>query len=331
MRQSWKNALLWMLSVGLVSACGGTPETEPRTALGERRQAVLAPPPAPASGNIYDSTTYVGPVAVGGSAQAAFTADPQYFSFKVQVPANSQLKLEVTHLGSSMSLDTGLFLYGPKDANGSYGTTPLAVDDDAGYGTLSRITLVTLAQGGEYLAVVSSPNGTGKQFRLQVDCMGFACVPQPPPAAPADYHLVLVEEPVTAQLQALVDSGNTRDGAFANLHRYDFGWPYAGEASLAQATAEALDMVGEWWRYEYYGTTEVFTYAQFTSAVYSFYQPLPATLLSTYGNGTENVQVRRYYRTYQTGPNGDHWDNLFIILFPESHKVIVFEEQAYEI
>ncbi|WP_224245214.1 hypothetical protein [Hyalangium gracile] len=331
MRQTWKNALLWMLSLGLLGACGGVAENEPAEKVGERSQAVLAPPPTPASGNILDSTTYVGPVAVGGAAQASFTSNPQYYSFTVQVPANSQLKLDVTHLGSSMYLDTSLFLYGPKDANGSYGTTPVKVDDDAGYGTLSRITLVTLAQSGEYLAVVSSANGAGKQFRLQVDCMGFACVPQPPPPAPGGYQIVLVEEPISAQLQAQVNTGNQRDGVHAILHRYDFGWPYAGETTLEQASHEALEMVGEWWRYEYYGTLTALTYADFSSAVYSVYHPLPATLLSTYGNGTENVQVRRYYRTYQTGPNGDHWDSLFIILFPQSHKVIVFEQQAYEI
>ena len=47
------------------------------------------------------------------------------------------MKLEVTHLGSSMYLDTGLFLYGPRQANGSCGTTLLAEDDDSGYGQLS--------------------------------------------------------------------------------------------------------------------------------------------------------------------------------------------------
>jgi hypothetical protein len=92
------------------------------------------------------------------------------------------VKLEVTHLGSSMGLDTGLFLYGPRQANGSWGTTLVAVDDDAGYGQLSKLGAVSLPQGGQYLAVVSTGSGAGKQFRLQLDCLNGQCAPPVDPA-----------------------------------------------------------------------------------------------------------------------------------------------------
>jgi hypothetical protein len=175
MRQTWMRALLWVVSVALLGACGDVPEAESQEHLGESTQAVLYPPPVPASGNIYDSTEDMGSVSIGGSVQTYFTTHPQYFSFKLQAPAGAHVKLEVTHLGSSMYLDTGLFLYGPKDASGSYGTTVLAQDDDEGYGKLSKIFGVNLVQGGEYLVVVSTGDGAGKRFRLQVDCIGGSC------------------------------------------------------------------------------------------------------------------------------------------------------------
>ncbi|QSQ27268.1 hypothetical protein JY651_21160 [Pyxidicoccus parkwayensis] len=173
-----KSCLATLMAVA--TACGGVsdgPEA-PTSSVGESTQTVLYPPPAPASGNILDSTTYMGRVNVPGSIQTQFTMVPQYFSFSFIVSGTSTVKLEVTHLGTSMYLDTGLFLYGPRQANGSFGTTLRAVDDDSGYGELSRITSVTLA-GGEYLAVVSSGSGVGKQFRLQTDCLAGTCVPVP--------------------------------------------------------------------------------------------------------------------------------------------------------
>ena len=52
-----------------------------RAALRERtiavEQGVLFPPPTPTSGNILDSTTYMGEVAVPGSFQTRFTQNPQ--------------------------------------------------------------------------------------------------------------------------------------------------------------------------------------------------------------------------------------------------------------
>jgi hypothetical protein len=131
------------LTVMLVTAtaCGGVSveEEAPASLLGEAAQAVLYPPPTPASGNILDSVADMGPVGIPGAVQAQFTTQPQYFGFRFQVFPGAQVKLEVTHLGSSMDLDTGLFVYGPRQADGSFGTTVLAQDDDASYGKLSKI------------------------------------------------------------------------------------------------------------------------------------------------------------------------------------------------
>ncbi|EYF00961.1 hypothetical protein [Chondromyces apiculatus] len=337
---SWMNACAWMLPVALLGGCGGMvgDEVEPGfedalAPVGEAASALLAPPPPPASGNIADSTTYLGPLAIGSAVQTSFTTSPQYYAFGLQVPSHAQLKLEVTHLGSSNGLDTSLFLYGPRDAsgaNGSYGVTPVALDDEDGYGSLSRIKVVSLEQGGDYLAVVSSASGAGKQFRLQADCAGWSCLPSPAPTAPSTAALDFLELDVASSIQAQLDAANGHDGVNSELRTFDFGWPYAGEPSLDQAVKEALKQ-GYDYRYKYDTGPLTLTYADFFGYMVSFYRGLHPEILAEYGNGTEAVQVRRYYRTYQTGPNGDHWDSLFIILFPQSHKVVVYEQSMYEI
>ncbi|MCP3162301.1 hypothetical protein [Myxococcus qinghaiensis] len=166
----------------LLAACGPSdlPAADAPSAVDTVEQGVLFPPPPPPSGNILDSTTYLGSVALPGSVQTSFTTALQYYSFAINVAAGSSAKLEVTHLGSSMGLDTGLFVYGPKNASGSYGTAVRAQDDDAGYGQLSKAASVTFAQGGEYLVVVSSGEGAGKRFRLQLDCLSGDCEPVAP-------------------------------------------------------------------------------------------------------------------------------------------------------
>jgi hypothetical protein len=159
-----------------VAACGPTQLSE-EPAFGEHSQPLLYPPPAPASGNIVDSTAFLGPLALGGAVQTQFTTNPQYLSFGFKVRAGAQVKLEVTHLGSSMYLDTGLFVYGPRRADGSWGTTLVAADDESGYGQLSKLASLSLPERGEYLAVVSTGTGAGKRFRLQLDCLNGGCDP----------------------------------------------------------------------------------------------------------------------------------------------------------
>ncbi len=331
MRRNLKGALLWMVPVGLLSACGGAPEgTAAEDVLSQGTQSLVAAPPVPPSGNIADSLMLLGDVLVGGSLQAGAPNTSGYYGYRVQVQAGSQLKFEVTHLGSSMYLDTGLFLYGPKDANGSYGATVLAQDDDSGYGQLSKIGLMTFPYGGEYLAVVGFANPAGKQFRLQVDCVGGTCRTNPTPA-PANYITALVQSPITANLQALLDAGNTvREDNISHLTAFDFAWPYSGETTL-DAAAAAILARGQYRGYRNDPAPVVLTYAQFESSMYWQFRPLHPAILAAYGNGTENVQVKRYFREFSTGPNGDNWRTLNIILFPRSFKVVVYEQTAHEI
>ncbi|MFP2956945.1 hypothetical protein ACLEPN_03705 [Myxococcus sp. 1LA] len=331
MRRSLKGALLWMMPVGLLSACGGAPDaTSAEDALGASGQSLISAPPVPASGDVADSMLHIGSVAVGGAQQDGTPSQLGYYGYRVQVQAGSQLKLEVTHLGSSMYLDTGLFVYGPKDANGSYGGAVLAQDDDSGYGQLSKVGLVTLPQGGEYLAVVGFTNGAGKQFRLQVDCVGGTCVTNPQPA-PAGHALTLIQSPITASLQATLGAANTvREDNISFLTAYDFAWPYSGETTLDAAVAAILAQ-GQYRGYRNDPAPDVMTYAQLETSMYWQFRPLHPAVLATYGNGTENVQVKQYFREFSTGPNGDNWRTLNIILFPQSYKVVVYEQTAHEI
>ncbi|MDY7227014.1 hypothetical protein [Hyalangium rubrum] len=405
---------LWLVPALLASACGPTdlPVNEEQASLDVTTQEVLYAPPPPASGNILDSTTYMGAVAVPGAVQTRFTTNPQYFSFNFQVRAGAQVKLEVTHLGSSMGLDTGLFVYGPKGSDGRYSSAILALDDDDGYGQLSKIDSVTLATQGDYLAVVSAGAGSGKQFRLQLSCLSGNCAPvldpslydacelnvatrieicvqarveevdpvlgrrmtaqeaydactgsddahanylyvcnggseQPEFCAGGEptytelmwpvckdfykhyyglYTLTLAPEPISANLQSKVSAGNawcqtqnwsTCHGA---LESYSFPWSTTATPWLQRA-AEAV--ANERGGIPYWGE-EVLTYAQFVAQANPNFQLDPA-LLNDVGNGTEAVQVHHYYDQAMTAPDYCEWFDTYVLLFPESHKVAVFD------
>lgn len=182
MFRKWLPPCLLMPALVALGSCGPGQEGAGESPSGQSAQPVQYAPPVPGSGNILDGTAYMGPVELGGSVQTRFTAQPQYLSFRFQVRAGAEVKLEVTHLGSNRNLDTGLVVYGPRGADGSYGTAVLAHDDDGGFGQLSRVASLALEQEGEYLAVVSTSAGAGKQFRLQLDCLNGACAPAVDPA-----------------------------------------------------------------------------------------------------------------------------------------------------
>ncbi|NMO16353.1 hypothetical protein HPC49_47510 [Pyxidicoccus fallax] len=312
---------------GCENPTGGNAPVE---SLRESPQAVMYFPPPPVSGNIYDSTTYLGPVALGGSVRTYFTQNPQYYSFKVTVPASLlRTRFEVTHEGTSMYLDTGLMVYGPKNASGSYGTHPWVQDDDYGYGQLSRIEAQLPA--GEYLVVVSSATGAGKQFQLQTTCVSGAACPPPPAATPdtSGYGPGLTPLPLTAQLEATVEAGNeARYYTEGSLRAYDAYWPHPGVPTLSQADRSVMTLQ----EYSAFAADDAiaYSYAQAKAYLYSEFEALGPQLLATYGNGTENVQVAIRYHEYPVAPGASGWFRLFVILFPESKKVVVFEQTGYE-
>ncbi|MDY7232716.1 hypothetical protein [Hyalangium rubrum] len=318
-----------VLPVAVLVACGNVPSGDkPAEALGQQKQAVLYVPPPSTSGNIYDSTTYLGPVNLGGSVQTYFTQNPQFYSFKVTVPGSITARFEVTHGGSSMNLDTGLMVYGPRSASGSYGIQPYKQDDNYGYGDLSKIDEVPLT-AGEYLVVVSSGSGSGKQFRLQTTCLSGACPTPSPVSDTSGVELALSEQSITAQLEATLEAGNdVHHWTEGSLRRFDFAWPYTSPPTLTHADAAVMALQ----EYSQYAADDAIalSYSQARAYLYSEFDPLHAQILATYGNGTENVQVATRYHEYPVAAGADGWFRLFVILFPQSKKVIVFEQTGYE-
>ncbi|RKH55279.1 hypothetical protein [Corallococcus aberystwythensis] len=323
-----RSAVVWMSAVGLLGACGGQPEQAPAgdEPVTTATQSLVPAPPAP-----FDSYLYIaGNLPVGGAVSSNTGTSANYEGFKLTVAAHTQVALEVTHLGTGVGVDTGLYVYGPKSQNGSYGYWPLYGDDDSGYGELSKIPLATFDQAGEYLVVVGWSNGLAKQYRLQASCVGGACVANPTPA-PANTPVTLAAFPLNGNLQALLNGANAyREDMYSFLDRYDFAWPYSTPATLDAAVAAVLAR-SEYRGYRNDPSPDTYTYAAFQSQMYSQFQPLHQAILDTYGEDAANAQVKSYFREFSTGPNGDNWRTLNIILLPVSRHVLVYEQTAHEI
>jgi len=290
-------------------------------AIDSSAQAVLYAPPAPSSGNVLDSTDYLGALPVNGAVSASFNKSPEYFSWSVDSPAGANVRLEVTHLGSSMYLDTGLFLYGPRAADGSYGTTVVAQDDDAGYGQLSKIDWLTIQSGGEYLAVVSSANGIGKKARLALTCLNGQCDPVE--------QLTLDPYAVSSSLSqqvAAADQSSYDDHVI--LDAYAFDWPYVSDTPLDLAV-EAVMGIQDIAYYGFYDYGEI-TLSDLEQQLRPAFDPIVPSILSEFGDGSETVRIEHLYTSYPVAPGADAWHDAFVILFPQSHRIALFQQIEYE-
>ncbi len=148
------------------------------------------------------------------------------------------------------------------------------------------------------------------------------------PAPPANYQLELEEASVDAgPLSALASGNAVHHWTEGYLRGFDFAWPYSGSPSVDKAAEAVLGLQD----YGLYGEPGVvLSFAQFKTDVYSEFQPVPPSLLAAYSNGAETVQVKRYYTSYLVAAGSTGWFNLYVVLFPQSRKVIVFEQTAYE-
>ncbi|QRN97372.1 hypothetical protein JRI60_51985 [Archangium violaceum] len=148
------------------------------------------------------------------------------------------------------------------------------------------------------------------------------------PAPPANYQLELEEAPVdSGPLSALAPGNAAHYWSEGYLREFDFAWPYSGSPSLDKAAEAVLGLQD----YGLYGEPGVvLSFAQFKTDVYSEFLPVPPSLLAAYSNGAETVQVKRYYTSYLVAAGSTGWFNLYVVLFPQSHKVIVFEQTAFE-
>ncbi|HUS64764.1 MAG TPA: proprotein convertase P-domain-containing protein [Kofleriaceae bacterium] len=138
-------------------------------------------PPLGAGGkhDIADRVDMRGALAFGGEVRGDFTEDLQFQGYTLAVRAGARVKLDVTHAGSSSKLDTTLYVYGPASAAGAYGTDAIAYDDDSGWGLLSRLRDLELAEAGSYLVVLGTFDGRGRgHYRVTAACESGECAPE---------------------------------------------------------------------------------------------------------------------------------------------------------
>ncbi len=151
----------------LVAACADEP-----------RGALVEPAIVDGKADASERVAMKGALPLGEAVAATFSEDLEWHGYTLAVRPDARVTFEVTQRGSSRSVDTTMYLYGPKSAAG-FGTTATAFDDDSGWGRLSRLGKQTLA-GGEWLVVIGTRDGRGRgNYRLQATCESGECAPIP--------------------------------------------------------------------------------------------------------------------------------------------------------
>jgi len=147
----------------------------------EGRGALVEPAVVDGKADAGDRVAKLGAVSFGtsGAVTGAFVADLEWHGYMLAVRPDAVVTLDVTQKGSSRSVDTTMYLYGPKNAQGGYGSTATAFDDDAGWGRLSRLKKQRLT-GGEWLVVIGTRDGRGRgAYRIEATCDSGECAPLP--------------------------------------------------------------------------------------------------------------------------------------------------------
>lgn len=200
MMTNWpKNALLLILSVFFVVACGSEAKT-------------LVEPSFDGKADTLSEVNYRGQLEYEGESFGEFANDFQFDGWTFEAGAGAVVTIETTHRGTAAQLDNTLFLYGPADEQGEFNDTRITHDDDSGYGAHASLNNITLAQEGSYLVVVGTPGGDGRgAYRLVLSCMGDNCQPAPPvvEGCPGD---VLADLDMCMEAE-IYDDGETRDDA----------------------------------------------------------------------------------------------------------------------
>jgi hypothetical protein len=150
-------------------------------ALDTKEGLPVEPPFAGGKADVGDRVTDMGPLGFGAESAPAsrFVEDLEFHGYRLAVRAGAIVTLDVTQRGSSRSVDTTLFVYGPETGDG-FGSSAIASDDDAGWGRLSRLTRLALTPGGSYLVVIGTHDARGRgNYRLQASCESGDCAPLP--------------------------------------------------------------------------------------------------------------------------------------------------------
>ena len=178
----------WTAILSLCCLLGGCAE-EPTARL--EKGPPVEPLLAYGKADVAERVIHKGRLEQGLAVESTLSVDLEFHAYTLEVPEASALTLEVTHKGSTRGLDTTLFLFGPED-RGSYGDSAIAIDDDSGYGALSKLSDLRL-EAGRHLVVVGSADGTGRgRYRLLAECVEGSCPP------------VLIPEPVDDEILALL-------------------------------------------------------------------------------------------------------------------------------
>lgn len=149
----------------------------------EAEKGAASAPTLGGKGDVASAVELRGALAFGaeGAVSSSFTRDLSFQGYTLSTRPGARVKLDITQRGSSRSLDTALYVYGPRAADGSWGDAAIAFDDDGGWGDLSRLSALTLERGGDYLVVVGTFNGRGRgAYRLEGTCLSGECAPLPP-------------------------------------------------------------------------------------------------------------------------------------------------------
>ncbi len=144
----------------------------------------IEPPISEGKTDVVDRVDPRGELVAGGEVIGEMVEDLEFHGYTMEVRAGAVVALEITQRGSSRSLDSSLFVYGPMVPGGGFGSEAIAFDDDSGWGKLSRLRDLALSQGGRYLVVVGSHDGRGRgRYRLTASCAAedpAACAPIEP-------------------------------------------------------------------------------------------------------------------------------------------------------
>ncbi len=172
--------LLVTLIATLLSACGEDSAS---------KEALTLPNlPEPGKTDVIgDTVTMRGRISFEGAVTGGFVEDDQLDGWFFTARAGAVITLDNTNTGTTRALDSTLFLYGPRNAEGYYGAEPLIFDDDSGWGAHARITAFTIPDDGEYLVVMGTYLNIDRgNYRLTLTCAGSSCIIPCDEACPAE-------------------------------------------------------------------------------------------------------------------------------------------------
>ena len=140
-----------------------------------------------------DAVEFRGRISFGGEEFGEFVQDDQLDGWIFTAAEGAIVTVDNSNLGTTRRLDSTLFLYGPKQEDGFYGSDALIFDDDSGWGTHARIKDFTIPADGEYLIVMGTfMNIDRGRYRLALLCGTGSCV------LPCDENC-LSEDPCSGQ------------------------------------------------------------------------------------------------------------------------------------